>query len=288
MKIDLEATFLVSATPLIDEKGLMVGSVHVARDITVRKQMEKKLEQYAKNLESLVNERTKELKNAERMAAIGATAGMVGHDIRNPLQAITGDIFLVKTDLASFPESEEKESINESIGYIEKNIDYINKIVADLQDYARPVKPATDLIDLENIIEELLLKLDIPKNVKTIAEISDRAKEIISDSTCLSRIFGNLILNAAQAMPNGGTLTVLAYKEADDTIVTVSDTGVGIPNEVKAKLFTPMFTTKSKGQGFGLPVVKRMVEALNGTITFESQVGKGTKFIVRFPPQNKR
>ena len=77
-----------------------------------------------------------------------------------------------------------------------------------------------------------------------------------------------------------------AYKEADDSIITVADTGVGIPEEAKDKIFTPLFTTKSKGQGFGLAVVKRMIDALGGTVTFESQQDKGTKFIIRLPPQN--
>jgi phosphoglycerate-specific signal transduction histidine kinase len=81
------------------------------------------------------------LKDSERLAAIGATAGMVGHDIRNPLQAITSDVYLAKTELAGLPESEEKKNSVESLEEIEKNIDYINKIVADLQDFARPLKP---------------------------------------------------------------------------------------------------------------------------------------------------
>lgn len=84
-------------------------------------------------------------------------------------------------------------------------------------------------------------------------------------------------------MPDGGKMTIHVFKEGDNAIITVEDTGIGIPDEVKPKLFTPLFTTKAKGQGFGLPVVKRMIEALGGTINFESQVGKGTKFIVSLP-----
>ena len=91
-------------------------------------------------MEELADQRAEQLKEAERLAAIGATAGMVGHDIRNPLQAITGDVFLAKTDLIAIPESEEKRH-PESLSEIEKNVDYINKIVADLQDFARPLKP---------------------------------------------------------------------------------------------------------------------------------------------------
>jgi signal transduction histidine kinase len=87
-------------------------------------------------------------------------------------------------------------------------------------------------------------------------------------------------------MPNGGKLTIRAYidKQTSDAIITVKDTGVGIPEDVKPKLFTPMMTTKSKGQGFGLAVVKRMTEGLGGTVTFESVEGEGTTFVVRLPP----
>ena len=88
-------------------------------------------------------------------------------------------------------------------------------------------------------------------------------------------------------MPKGGKLTVHVYKEANDTILAVKDTGVGIPKAIQKKMFTPMFTTKSKGQGFGLPVVKRMTESLGGTVSFESEEGKGTTFTVRLPPKKQ-
>ena len=84
-------------------------------------------------------------------------------------------------------------------------------------------------------------------------------------------------------MPDGGNLAIQAVREADEIVISVQDSGVGVPEENKDKLFTPLFTTKAKGQGFGLPVVKRMTEALGGTVTFESEVGKGTKFILRLP-----
>ncbi len=101
---------------------------------------EKELKMHSEHLETLVEERTKDLKNSERLAAIGTTAGMVGHDIRNPLQAIISDVYLAKAELVSTPESEAKKCALESLREIEKNIDYINKIVADLQDFARPLR----------------------------------------------------------------------------------------------------------------------------------------------------
>jgi signal transduction histidine kinase len=98
----------------------------------------------------------------------------------------------------------------------------------------------------------------------------------------------NLVTNAVQAMPKGGKLIIRSHKEANDVIITVKDTGVGIPENVKSKLFTPMFTTKAKGQGFGLAVIKRMTESLGGTVTFESQEGKGTTFIIKIPSETQK
>ena len=252
-------------------------------DITAHKAAEAKLEEYRENLEKLVEERTNQLNGAERLAAIGATAGMVGHDIRNPLQAITSDVYLIKTELASTPETDEKKNALEGLIEIEKNIEYINKIVVDLQDYARPLTPVVKGTNLENLCQEVFLKSNIPKNIKTSCKIDKPAKEIMADPDLLKRIISNLVLNAIQAMPKGGKLSVYAYSKESGLIIEVSDTGEGIPDEVKTKLFTPMFTTKSKGQGFGLAVVKRVTESMNGTVTFESEVGKGTKFVIELP-----
>lgn len=232
----------------------------------------------------------KQLKDSERLAAIGATAGMVGHDIRNPLQAITGDLYLAKTELTTVPESPEKNNTLESLQEIEKNIDYINKIVADLQDFARPLKPHMEEADLKLIITELLAKNGLPQEVKVTVKVENSAIKVQADSAYLNRILYNLVTNAVQAMPKGGKLHIHAYKDkkTKDAVLTVEDTGVGIPEEAKNKLFTPMFTTKSKGQGFGLAVIKRMTEALSGNVTFESEEGKGTKFTVRFPQNGKK
>ena len=279
--------------PKFGSDGKIVEMLESNVDVTERTQLQIKLEEsavlveeYANQMEQLANQRAEQLKSAERLAAIGATAGMVGHDIRNPLQAITGDVYLAKTDLASIPESDEKNSALECLQEIEKNVDYINKIVSDLQDYTRTLKPVVRETDLQELMDELLAKNGIPENIQVQVKVQKEAGVIMADPDILKRIFGNLVINAVQAMPKGGKLTIDAYKEAKDSIITVEDTGVGIPEEAKDKLFTPLFTTKSKGQGFGLAVVKRMTEALGGTVSFESEQGKGTTFIIRLTPQN--
>ncbi len=263
-----------------------IASVALANSkmLEMLEENEKELKMHSEHLEGLVEERTKMLKDSERMATIGQTAAMVGHDIRNPLQAITGDLYLARAELASLPVSDEKNNALESLAEIEKNVDYINKIVADLQDFARPLKPNAEETNLKLIIDQLIVKNGLPDNIEVNVRVD--AEKVVADSTFINRIMYNLVNNAVQAMPKGGQLTIHAYKEANDVVISVKDTGVGIPEAVKGKLFTPMFTTKAKGQGFGLAVIKRMTEALGGTVSFESQEGKGTTFIVRLPPRS--
>ncbi len=260
--------------PFVEADGSTL-ILEMGLDVTERKKAERQAQ-----------EATKKLQDSERLAAIGATAGMVGHDIRNPLQAITGDLFLAKTELSELPDNENKTNAIESLDEIQNNIDYINKIVADLQDYAKPLNPRAQETDVESVFNEILSKNGVPKNVKVSVNIEDKAKKIMADPDYLKRIAANLTLNAVQAMPEGGKLTIHAYadKTTSDVLISVKDTGVGIPEDVKPKLFTPMMTTKSKGQGFGLAVVKRMTEGLGGTVNFESTEGKGTTFTVRLPP----
>jgi PAS domain S-box-containing protein len=249
------------------KKGYFIA---LFEDITERKHLEMQLQQ------------------SEHLAAIGATAGMVSHDIRNPLQAIANEVYLVKTDLTSVPESDAKKNVQESLEEIGKNVSYISKIVADLQDYARPIKPVAMEIDLETVIEDFLLKTDFPLRIKVSCHVEKDSKKIVVDADMLKRILGNLISNAVQAMPDGGKLDIHAYREGGDHIIAVKDNGNGIPEEAKDKLFMLLFTTKNTGHGFGLAVIKRMTEALGGTVSFESQEGKGTTFIIRLPPRNKR
>lgn len=238
------------------------------------------LEEYASQMEELAEQRAQQLKNSERLAAIGQTAGMVGHDIRNPLQAITGDMYLIKEELKTMPEGENKQAVFESIDAVNENLTYIDKIVSDLQDYTRPLKPNIQEANLSELIEGTISTINIPKRIELTTEIKDNSKAIKTDVAYLRRILTNLITNAVQAMPNEGELTIKANKKIDKIVISVQDTGVGIPEEVKTKMFTPLFTTKSKGQGLGLAVVKRLVESLKGEITFESQPNEGTKFKV--------
>jgi len=271
---------------LHDLQGEIYGLGAIITDITDLKNNERKLELYSKNLEKTIEERTKQLKDAERLAGIGETARMVGHDIRNPLQAIASDLYLVDSDVSTLAEGGVKKSLQESVKSIEDNLMYIAKIVEDLQDYARVMEPVKEKVSFEKVVADVMLIVPIADNLQVVIDLDEGLPEFTSDYSMLKRILSNLVHNAVQSMPAGGKLDIRAYKKGKEVVFSVEDTGVGIPEEIKPKLFQPMVTTKAKGQGLGLAVVKRLVEALNGEITFESQEGKGTKFIVQLPCQS--
>jgi signal transduction histidine kinase/PAS domain-containing protein len=266
---------------------LSYSNLKLAKLLTKEKTLQDQLEHYSKHLETLVEEKTKQLKDSERLAAIGQTAGMVGHDIRNPLQSIIGEVYLANTEIATLPDSKEKANLLESLDMIKQNIEYMNKIVLDLQDFAKPLNPCAEETNIEQMTQELLTRNGVPASIQTEAKIEADARIVKADSAYMKRILGNLVSNAVQAMPDGGKLTVQAHREKTTVVIMVKDTGVGILEEAKDKLFTPLFTTKAKGQGFGLAVVKRLTEALGGTVTFESQEGKGTTFTIILPAPNK-
>lgn len=224
-----------------------------------------------------------QLKEQERLAGIGQTAGMVGHDLRNPLQSLVGEVYLIEEELNTLPNSQSKEDLKESVQAISDQISYMDKIVSDLQTFVKPVVSQKEIVQIKQLISNVTSSVDIPVNVKLTSTIADDLT-VNTDAQLLKRVLINLINNAIQAMPNGGTLSIEGQKTVQGRIqLAVQDTGVGIPDDIKPRIFEPLFTTKSRGQGFGLAVCKRVIEAQGGTITFESQEGKGTKFTITLP-----
>jgi PAS domain S-box-containing protein len=265
-------------------------AVYVAfRDISVRKRTEEQLKRYSEHLEELVEERSVQLKDAERLAGIGETAAMIGHDLRNPLQGLQYIVDLQRLRFERIPP--EKRGADdwtkevELFDRISEQVFYMDKIVADLQDYARPITPEPEKLAVSTLINDVLSSLPHTDHVKIISDVTDL--EMMADAHLMHRVFANLVLNAIQAMPEGGTLTITASRFNDSVAINLHDTGVGIPEEMKGKLFLPLSTGKAKGTGLGLAVVKRVVDAHGGTITFESGEGEGTTFTVTLPSRSE-
>ncbi len=255
-------------------------------DITEHKRDEEQLKRYSEHLVELVEERTKRLKDAERLATIGETALMVGHDLRNPLQAIVNTTYLAESKIESLSQKECNDSMNqgllEYLRTIDRQSEYMNKIVSDLQDYARPLRPEIMEIGLSSFVADVLAGMKIPEDVDVQIEIEDRLSWKV-DPTMMARVLVNLVTNAIQAMPARGTLIITAFGSEKGMVLNVEDDGVGIPPDLIPKIFDPLFTTKSRGMGLGLVVARRMVEAQGGSLDLNSNAGKGTIAVIRMP-----
>jgi len=250
----------LTISSLRDAQEMPYGFVVIIRDLTEKKELEKKLF------------------NAERLAAIGELAGMVGHDLRNPLAAIKNAVYFLKKKGASIKEEQAKTMLET----IESGVAHSDKIINDLLDYARNIHLELEVDSVRNVLIDALTVVRIPENVQVLNAVPEEPT-IRVDKNKIERVFINLVKNAIDAMPNGGTITISCKQANDKFEITFADTGTGIPEEIIPKIFSPLFTTKAQGMGFGLAICKRMVEAHGGTITVETEKGKGTAFKVTLP-----
>jgi PAS domain S-box-containing protein len=260
-------------------------AIENARLIEQLNEANARVRKYAGQLETMVEERTRELVEAqnkllkaERLAAIGELAGMVGHDLRNPLSGIAGAAYYLKMKGKSRMSEKEKEML----ATIENSIDYSNKIISDLLDYSGKIKLDRSETDPKSLLEEALLRLEVPTGI-TVVDKTESEPRVKVDKGKMQRVFINLIKNAFDAMPKGGTFTIQSERKEKDVSISFMDMGTGMSEETLQKMWTPFYTTKAKGMGFGLPICKRLVEAHGGKIRVESQVGKGTAFIIAIP-----
>lgn len=215
----------------------------------------------------------------QRLETIGEMAGMVGHDLRNPLTGIKGAAYYLKKNCSAQLDDKGKAMLVT----IDSCVDYSNKIVNDLLEYSREIKLNLSETNPKKLILNSILTLKIPSNIQFI-DNTDENTSLLVDTTKMTRVFNNLLNNAFDAMPNGGTLNVSSRtKDNQNLEIEISDSGIGMSNETLEKLWSPFFTTKAKGMGFGLPICKRMVEAHGGRIQVESIVGKGSKFTIILP-----
>jgi len=224
----------------------------------------------------------------EKLGAIGETAAMVGHDLRNPLQAIKNAAYVLKHMMPKGPNAPSVPAMDKAkrmLEVVDDAVTYADNIVLDLRDFSVDRNPLRGQADINVLIDGALSNMGIPEGV-TINRQFQQTPLLNVDADQMRRVFQNLVENAVQAMENKGTLTVTT-KESDGFVeVVFNDTGAGISKDTMGKLFTPFHTTKAQGMGLGLAICKRFVEAHGGTIAVESQEGEGSTFTVRLPIRN--
>jgi len=202
----------------------------------------------------------------------------VAHDLRNPLTAINTNLFYIKNVL---PE-DLGDKIEDSIRSVEGAVEHSSKIIDDLLQYSRATDLNSERLDLGSMLGQFASGLDLPPSVKLVRNL-DTGAFVNGDLAKLKRVFQNLISNAVEAMPSGGTLSLSVRAEADKVVAEVADTGVGMDSTTLRQLFNPFFTTKAKGLGLGLAICQRLVEAHGGDIDVSSEEGKGTTAVVTLP-----
>ena len=254
---------------------LIMGLIFLALLLIVRKA--------EKNIEAHVSEQREleaQLNQAERLASLGEMVAGVSHEIRNPLGIIRSTV----EHLSGMPEASQAQ--RKLLGVIIEESGRLDGIVTEFLDFARPQTPNFEQCYLDEIIRKNLLFLH-PELDKEKIFVNDnldgRSLTIKADPQLLYRGFLNIFVNAIQSMKNGGRMNVHVTEENGHYVVAIEDTGGGISKKNISKIFNPFFSTKEKGSGLGLSIVKNIIEGHDGSISIESEEGSGTKVIIRLP-----
>jgi two-component system, NtrC family, sensor histidine kinase HydH len=277
--------FDLLATELINPNGSK-SRLFVFRDITDRKLLEKELLDMNKNLEVKIQEQTKVLIEQEKMAAFGEVSAGLAHEIRNPLSAIMSGISLMESGKRT---GEEKVRI---LNLIKQEASRLNNSLTDFLLFARPHTPKKVRVELTSIIKEIIQMVEDDREIKGDVEIVlDLAKmpPVWFDDDALRQVIWNITLNALQAMEEKGKLT-FESKELDggSWSLSVTDTGPGVPDEIRERIFDPFFSNKKEGTGLGLSIVGRIIKMHGGEIEcFDAPEG-GTVFKITIPGEPLR
>lgn len=233
------------------------------------------------SMEKLI-EMQEALIRSERFAAIGEAAAHVSHEIKNPLMIIGGFAIQVEKSLpADDPNAKKLQIISNEVRRLEQ-------LLTEVKDFTRPTKPQRQMGDINFSITETveMMQPDFEGKGVTCETFLDRTlPAVLFDPAQIKQVLINLVKNAVEAMPYGGKLIVSSVKSGQYIKISIADTGYGIPSEAFKNVFSPFFTTKNKGTGLGLTVSYRILQDHGGTISFESRIGEGTRFIVSLPAE---
>jgi PAS domain S-box-containing protein len=256
----------VSAAELRDESNRSDGLVVLLRDVTEVSRLEL------------------QLRRADKLAALGTLAAGVAHEVKNPLHALSLNLHLLVQELGAPQPS--KGELEDYLGILRSEIERIHHIVENFLRFSKPSIPEVKPLDLNALVERVLSLVAFEAaghRVGIQTEFDPELDPIAGDEGQLAQVVLNLVINALQAMPAGGTLTLATRRDNGWAQLTVKDTGEGIPREVVPQIFDPYFTTRQGGSGLGLAIAHRIVEGHHGTIDVDTKADLGTTVVVRLP-----
>jgi len=256
---DKRYTVILSRSDVVDAEGCLRGRVILIKDITRLRELE------------LRHERN------QRLISMGEMAAKLVHEIRNPLCSIELFASMLEKELTTTSHRDLAQGITAGIGSL-------NTILTNMLFFARPNKPAPKAMRLDTVIEEsvrLLQPMMDSRNVQISTSVT--AYELSGDAELLKQVFMNIIINAVQAMPDGGAIDVRMETVKEAVVVSVKDTGCGIPRQDLERIFDPFFTTKDSGTGLGLVIASNIMQSVGGYIKVMSEPGKGSLFRLCFP-----
>lgn len=265
----------------------------VATDVTQLREREKKLErktevltENAERLEHLVEKRTHELKDARRFAGIGERTASIGHDLRNPLQALRYSIDLHNALVSRIPaeqlETPYWQKENDLMNHIARQVKYMDNTVTSLYEYMQALEPKRTPIRVQELVTETFGLVAVPPSIQVHTDVPREACVCV-DPALMQRVLSNIITNSLEAMPQGGQLTIAARETHDSLSLRVTDTGVGIPDAIKDDLFSPLVSSKTNGSGLGLAITKRIIEAHDGTVSANNNGDRGSTITITLP-----
>jgi signal transduction histidine kinase len=267
---------------------LITAITHQASAAVEKARLYNELSAMAEILEERVEERTRELKetqaqllHAEKLAALGELAAGVAHEINNPLHVLQAYVDYMASRVP------EDDPVQEMLEPMRTSLESIAHLTAQLRDFSRPAMGERKPLYINNVLGRVL-KLASKELMHSKVEVRETLASdlppIVGDTRQLEQVFLNLMLNARDAMPGGGKLSVKTYSDPKDVYVCFVDTGVGIPTDQLTRIFEPYFTTKEdRGTGLGLAICQRVLSQHGGRISAESELGKGAVFTIQLP-----